>query len=206
MHWPLAGFVFERLDRSFIVRRISHRFVSHYALGAFMEIEVAMTYDQYFDGTRLFNLNTTRTRCICFLLIWYGYPILAALFAFLTVFLCIFGDRTIGPLVWPFGALAFFVWARLAYGRRIRKLYDQQAANMVGRMILSPTGFRFERKNGTANVDYTWGGIESWLERPEMFLLFPGPLSFVRIPKDKLTNEEQDEVRGWISSSGKALT
>ena len=72
-------------------------------------------------------------------------------------------------------------------------------------MILSPTGLRFERKNGTANVDYAWSGIEGWLERPEMFLLFPGPLSFVRIPKDKLASAEQDEVRGWISGSVKPV-
>jgi hypothetical protein len=170
-----------------------------------MEIEVQMTYDQYFEGTRLFSLNTTRSRRFCFLLIWYGYPILAVLFAFFTVFLCIFGDRAISPIAWSFGGSVFFVWARLAYARRIRKMYDQQAANMGGRMILSPTGLRFERKNGTANVDYAWSGIEGWLERPEMFLLFPGPLSFVRIPKDKLASAEQDEVRGWISGSVKPV-
>lgn len=170
-----------------------------------MEIEVQMTYDQYFEGTRLFSLNTTRSRRFCFLLIWYGYPILAVLFAFFTVFLCIFGDRAISPIAWSFGGSVFFVWARLAYARRIRKMYDQQAENMAGRMILSPTGLPFEGKNGTANVDYAWSGMEGWLERPETFLLFPGPLSFVRIPKDKLASAEQDEVRGWISGSVKPV-
>jgi hypothetical protein len=82
-------------------------------------------------------------------------------------------------------------------------LYELQAKNLAGKIILTPTGLRFERKNGTANVDYTWGGIERWIERPEMFLLFPGPISFVRIPKDKLTAAEQDEVREWMSSTVK---
>lgn len=38
-----------------------------------------------------------------------------------------------------------------------------------------------------------------------MFLLFPGPLAFVRIPKDKLTTAEQDEARGWLSASSKRV-
>jgi hypothetical protein len=38
-----------------------------------------------------------------------------------------------------------------------------------------------------------------------MFLLFPGLLSFVRIPKDKLTSAEQDEVRGWLSAASKRV-
>jgi YcxB-like protein len=168
-----------------------------------MQIEVAMTYDEYFEGTRLFNLNSTMSRRLCFYLIWYGFPILAVLFALLTIFLWIGAQRFDTPVVVNFVVSVYFLWARFNYARRLRKLYERQAKNMVGRMTLTSTGLRFERKNGTANVDFTWSGIERWLERPEMFLAFSGPVSFVRIPKDKLSSAEQDEVRGWLSSAVK---
>lgn len=151
----------------------------------------------------MFNLNTTTYRRFCFYLIWYGYPILAAAFALLTVLIWIGERRFSSFLLIEFAVSVFFLWGRFAYPRRIRKLYELQAKNLVGKMTLTPTGLRFERKNGTANVDYTWSDIERWIERPEMFLLFPGPISFVRIPKDKLTAAEQDELRGWMSSAVK---
>ena len=169
-----------------------------------MEIEVAMTYAEFFEGNRLFNLNSTTSRRLCFYLIWYGFPILVVLFSLLTIFLWLGAQRFDIAVVVNFLVSVYFLWARLAYTRRLRKLYERQAKNMVGKMTLTPTGLRFERKNGTANVDYTWSGIERWLERPEMFLAFPGPVSFVRIPKDKLSSAEQDEVRGWLSSAVKA--
>jgi hypothetical protein len=168
-----------------------------------MEIEVEMTCAQYLEGNRLFCLNTTKSRRFCFLLILYGYPILAAVFTLIAVLIWIGDQRVSAQVLINVAFSVFFLWARFSYARRIRKLYEKQAGNMAGRMTLTPTGLRFERKNGTANVDYTWSGIESWLERPEMFLVFPGPLSFVRIPKDKLSSAEQDEVRGWMCSSVK---
>jgi hypothetical protein len=121
----------------------------------------------------------------------------------LTVLIWIGERRFSSFLLIEFAVSVFFLWGRFAYPRRIRKLYELQAKNLVGKMTLTPTGLRFERKNGTANVDYTWSDIERWIERPEMFLLFPGPISFVRIPKDKLTAAEQDELRGWMSSAVK---
>ncbi len=166
-----------------------------------MEIEVAMTYDEYFEGNRLFNLITTTYRRVCFYLIWYGYPILAAVFALITILIWIGERRFSSFFLIEFAVSVFFLWGRFAYPRRVRKLYERQAKNLVGKMTLNPAGLRFERKNGTANVEYRWNGIERWIERPEMFLLFPGPISFIRIPKDKLTSAEQDELRGWMSSA-----
>jgi len=166
-----------------------------------MQLEVDVSYEQYFEATRLLHLHTTRKRRWNFLFAWYGYPILGVVFAILTVLLWS-TDRRLSPsVVFNIGATIFFFWCRFNFATRVRKMYEQQAKNFPGTMTLTPTGLRFERRNGTASTDYRWNAFEQWLEQPEMFLLFPGPLSFVRIPKDKLTAAEQDEVRGWLSSA-----
>ena len=133
--------------------------------------------------------------------VWYGYPILGVVFALLTVLQWSIDRRFSGAVISCIGATIFFFWCRFSFATRVRKTYEQQAKNLHGTMTLTPTGLRYERINGTANGDYTWRAFEQWLEQPEMFLLFPGPLSFVRIPKDKLTTVEQDEVRGWLSAA-----
>lgn len=170
-----------------------------------MQMEVDLSHEQYFEATRLLHLHTTRKRRWSFWIAWYVYPALGVVFAILTVLVWISDQRLSSGVVFNLCATIFFLWCRFSFASRVRKLYEQQAKNFPGTMTLTPTGLRFERKNGTANTDYTWNAFEQWLERPEMFLLFPGPLAFVRIPKDKLTTAEQDEARGWLSASSKRV-
>jgi YcxB-like protein len=170
-----------------------------------MQMEVDLSHEQYFEATRLSHLHTTRKRRWSFLIAWYGYPILGVVFALLTVLVWLSDQRLSSGVVFNLCATIFFLWCRFGFAARIRKMYEQQAKNFPGTMTLTPTGLRFERKNGTASTDYTWNAFEQWLERPEMLLLFPGPLSFVRIPKDMLTSAEQDEVRGWLSVASKRV-
>ena|ERR1700728_868401 len=98
-----------------------------------MEIEVAMTYAEFFEGNRLFNLNSTTSRRLCFYLIWYGFPILVVLFSLLTIFLWLGAQRFDIAVVVNFLVSVYFLWARFAYTRRLRKLYERQAKNMVGK-------------------------------------------------------------------------
>jgi hypothetical protein len=164
-----------------------------------MQIEVDMTYKQYFEATRLMLLNTTAKRRWNYWCLWYVYPVLGTVFAFLTVFMWIIDDRRItGTVLFNLLAAFFFFWCRFSFPSRARKLYEQQATNLQGTMTLTPAGLRYERKNGTASTDYTWNGFENWIERPEMFLVFPNNLSFIRIPKDTMTSTEIDDVRGWF--------
>ena len=169
-----------------------------------MQIEVNQSHQQYFKATRLFHLHTTTKRSWSFLIVWYVFPILGVVFALLT-FLVWFSSRNLNAgVVSNLVATIFFFWCRVGFPSRIRRMYEQQAKNFAGTMTLNPTGLRFERKNGTANTDYTWNAFEQWLERPEMFLLFPGPLSFVRSQR-KTVSAEQDEVRGWLSAASKRV-
>jgi hypothetical protein len=165
-----------------------------------MQIDVDMSFEQYFEANQLFCLKTTRWRRFNYLFLAYVYPILGTVFAILAVQMAIVQHAISGALVQLAFSL-FFFWCRFRYPVRVRKHYDQQAKNLPGTMTLTSEGMRFERKSGTANFDYTWAAFESWIDKPGMFLLMPGGTMFYRIPKDKLTSDEQAQVRGWLSSS-----
>jgi hypothetical protein len=171
-----------------------------------MQIEVDMTFEQYFEATRLLCLHSTKTRRFNYIFIWYVYPIMGAVFALVAVYFWISEKNFSTPVIINIAASIFFFWCRFSFPARARKLYDQQSMNFPGIMTLTSGGMRFERKNGTATTDYSWAAFETWLERAPMFLVFPGPLSFIQIPKNKLTNAEQDEVRAWISASSKQIS
>jgi hypothetical protein len=170
-----------------------------------IEIEVEMTYEQYFECNRLFcSKTTTRFRRFSSFLRQYFYPVLGALFALLAITNWIHG----GPSSVVIGNFLFsaFFWYRFVFAKRLlRKMYEKQAEGVRGTIRLSVNGIRFERRSGTANIDYLWKGVDSWMERPNMFMVIIGPVSFLRIPKDKLTPAEQDEVRGWLSENVKLI-
>jgi hypothetical protein len=170
-----------------------------------LQIEVDMTFEQYIEATRLLCLHSTKKRRWNYIFIWYVYPIMGAVFAFVAAYFWISEKNFSTPVVINIATSVFLFWCRFSFPARARKLYEQQSSNFPGTMTLTSEGMRFERKNGTATTDYSWAAFETWLERAQMFLVFPGPLSFIQIPKDKLTSVEQNEVRTWISASSKYI-
>ena len=170
-----------------------------------IRIEVASTYEEYFESTRLLNLYTTVRRRRNFQLLWYAYPAFGAVFALLTVFTWTMERRLTSGVILNICAAAFFFCCRFSFDTSVRRLYNQQKKDLPGIITLSPEGMRFERANRTASTDYSWSAFDQWLERPEIFLLFPGPLTFIRIPKAKLTIAEQDQLRTWLSTASKHL-
>lgn len=168
-----------------------------------MQIHVDMTFEQYFEACRYFCTKTTRWRRFNYYAGLYVLPLMAVVFAVLAVLSAI--SQTWVAVIWNVAASAFLFWSRFRYPRRMRKMYDQQSKNFAGMMTLTQDGMRFVRDNGTGDANYTWLAFDSWIDRPDMFLVLPGPTMFIRIPKDKLTGEEQSLIRGWLSSS-KLLT
>jgi hypothetical protein len=165
-----------------------------------MQIDIDMSFEQYFEANQLFcRKSTTSWRRFNYWMLIYGYPVLGAVFALLAVQLVL--QRAIVGALIEFLCSIFFFWARFRYPARIRKIYDQQAKDLAGVMTLSLDGLRFERKNGTANADFKWVAFDRWIDKPDMFMILTGPVMFYRIPKDKLTSAEQEQVRGWLSSS-----
>jgi hypothetical protein len=166
-----------------------------------MQIDVEMSFEQYFEVCRIFGTKTTRSRRINYWALMWGFPILGVVFALLAVLMVVTERGSTSWIIFPLAASVFFFWCRFGYPAGVRKLYDQQAKNFAGTMTLNSAGMRFERTDGAANTDYTWAAFDRWIDEPEMFLVLTGPTMFIRIPKDKLTSDEQEQVRGWLSSS-----
>lgn len=168
-----------------------------------MQIHVDMTFEQYFEACRYFCSKTTLRRRINYYMLLYGFPLLGTGFAVLAISSAISQMWT--AVCWNVASSMFFFWFRLRYPARVRKVYDQQSKHLAGLMTLSADGIRFQRDNGTADTNYTWAAFDGWIDRPQMFMVLLGPTMFFRIPKDKLTGEEQSQIKGWLSSS-KLLT
>ena len=173
-----------------------------------MQIEVDMSYEQYFEVNRLLLLKGTASQRWNFVVMYYLIPAAGIVFGAFALY-CWTQVPQFSNEVWIFfsGVSVFFLWGRFRFPAKVRKVYEKIAGNLPGDMSLTTAGVQFERRNGTASINHAWNAFEGWLERPDMFLLFaPGNSGFVRIPKDKLTGAEQDEVRGWISAGSKQVT
>lgn len=169
----------------------------------FMQIEVNTTYEQFFEASRQFCLNTTTKRRWNYAFLWYVYPFLGVLFAFGAVFFLLVHRQVTGTVIYNALASIFFLWCRFSAPRRLKKVYELQKNRFAATMTLTPEGLDCELKDGSARGNHKWSGFENWLETKEMFLLFPNQLTFLILPKDKLNDAEQSEVRGWISAAVK---
>jgi hypothetical protein len=135
----------------------------------------------------------------------YVYPLLGLFFAGVGILTCFKSSNPVSGAVFPFAASIFFFWYRFSSRKRWRKFYERQARDLSGRMTLTEEGISYETADKIALLARKWSGFDSWLERPTMFLLFTSSSLFFRIPKDKLSADEQDEVRGWIGFGSKRL-
>ena len=135
-------------------------------------LDVNMSFDEYFRANKAW-ISTSRKQQLWFWVVMYVFPALG-LASFVIAALSIWQNRSLVPAAIPY--LMWGVWGcfcRLAYQRRVRKLYKIQAAEFFQRMEISEEGIFAERKDGTATFNYRWSGIARWIEKPEFFLLFP---------------------------------
>jgi hypothetical protein len=77
-----------------------------------MQMEVNLSYEQYFEANRLLHLHTTRRRSQNFWCVWYGYPALGVVFAFLTIIEWLTARQLNGSIIFNIGATVFFFWCR----------------------------------------------------------------------------------------------
>ena len=171
-----------------------------------MQIYADMTYEQYFEANRLWLLNTTRKRRWNFWALMYVYPVLGVWFALIAVVLWLV-DHHLDWAAWmSIGASVFYFCRRFYFPIKVRKCYDRAAKQYPKRMTLSSTGMHVERPDNMVSSDISWSALEGWMDRPDSFFGLLSDTSFIRIPKDKLTPAEQDEVRGWLAAASKQIT
>ena len=165
-----------------------------------IDIQVSMSYEEYKRANRVWLLHTTLSRRLNLWFVLYVAPILGIFLILLAVFLWFAPGATKGPTLLFNAAWGLLcLWCPIQYPRKIRKLYQEQASKLSGRMILQSTGLDYQRSDGSANAHYAWAAFDLWTDQPDAFLLMPGSTSFVRIPKDHLSLQDQNEVRGWLT-------
>jgi hypothetical protein len=164
-----------------------------------MQIEVEMNYEQFFEANRLLLMHSTRSRRWNFICAWYACPVLSVILVLMALWLWSLTGHFTLQLFWLFFIAVGCGWCRLGFMRRVRRVFNEQRKHLTGTMRLEPSGLDYVRADESANAHFAWTAFESWLDTPDSFLLFPSSFSLVRIPKEKLTEAEQSEVRGWIA-------
>jgi hypothetical protein len=80
----------------------------------------------------------------------------------------------------------------------LKQAYKAQEKQLNGQqMEISESGISGQWADGSASYQYKWSAFERFMDLPDAFLFLPNSVSFVRIPKDSLTPDEQQTIHGW---------
>lgn len=97
-------------------------------------------------------------------------------------------------------AVLLVIWCKWRSDNCLRKTYEAQKNQLNGQtMRIDESGISGQWKDGGASYQYGWSAFESFLELPDGFLFFPNLVSFVRVPKDSLSLDEQQTLKRWAA-------
>lgn len=109
-------------------------------------------------------------------------PILSVLFAFILLSL----------LARP--------WTRRSRGKCLRRVYEEEQSRLNDQVLtIDESGISCNQSNGKAVSHVTWQAFAYSIDMPDAFLFLPSPNTFVRVPKETLTQSERDLIRQWSS-------
>ena len=92
-----------------------------------------------------------------------------------------------------------------ARNRRLRRVFAAKRAKLNDQVLtLDESGISYDQSNGLMICHYSWRAFACWIDMPDAFLFLPSTRSFVRVPKEGLTEEDQAQIREWSSSVPRA--
>lgn len=93
---------------------------------------------------------------------------------------------------------ALYVWSKLRAKSCLKQVYEAQKRQLNGQqMDIDETGISGQWEDGNASYQFKWSAFQNFAELPDAFLFFPNSVSFVRIPKESLSSDEQLEIKHW---------
>jgi hypothetical protein len=99
-------------------------------------------------------------------------------------------------LVMLFSAL--WLWAKFRTQSCLKQAYNAQEKQLNGQhMDINESGIVGQWADGTASYQYKWSAFERFIDLPDALLFLPNSVSFVRIPKDSLSSEDQQVIKRW---------
>jgi len=94
--------------------------------------------------------------------------------------------------LWTFGTYYTRYCLKKLYRAQEQQLNQQQ-------MAITESGISGNAVDGTVTYSYKWSAFERFIEMPDAFLLLPNLATFLRIPKEHLSAEDQENIRQWRS-------
>lgn len=64
-------------------------------------------------------------------------------------------------------------------------------------MYIDESGIVGKSADDATSYQYKWSAFESFIDLPDAYLLLPNSVTFVRIPKNLLNIDEQENIRRW---------
>jgi hypothetical protein len=96
---------------------------------------------------------------------------------------------------------ATWLWAKFRTQSCLKQAYHAQEKQLNGqRMDINESGIAGQWADGTASYEYKWSAFERFIDLPDALFFLPNSVSFVRIPKEALSSEEQQEIKRWGTS------
>ena len=88
------------------------------------------------------------------------------------------------------------VWSKRRAKYCLKQTFEVQRKQLNGQVMdIDDSGISGQWENGNAAYQYKWSAFEGFLDLPNEFLFLPNSVSFVRIPKDSLSLDEQQMIR-----------
>jgi hypothetical protein len=93
---------------------------------------------------------------------------------------------------------ALWLWTKFRTRSCLKQVYKAQEKQLNGqRMEINESGIVGQWADGSVSYQYKWSAFERFIDLSDAFLFLPNSVSFVRIPKESLSSEEQQEVKRW---------
>jgi len=90
------------------------------------------------------------------------------------------------------------IWSKRRAEYCLKQTYEVQKKQLNGQVMdIDESGIGGRWENGNASYQYKWSAFENFLDLPDAFLFLPNSVSFVRVPKESLSSEEQQDIKRW---------
>jgi hypothetical protein len=104
----------------------------------------------------------------------------------------------IGLLTTWVACLAISKWSKIRYDQCLKKNYQAQEKQLCGQpMTIMEEGISGKSADLTSSYEFQWASFSRLIDLTDGLLFLRNSVSFVRIPKSSLTNDEVRQIMEW---------
>jgi hypothetical protein len=100
-----------------------------------------------------------------------------------------------------FPLAVLYFWSKSRAKSCLKQHFEAQQTQLNGQqMDIDEAGISGNWQDGGAAYQFKWSAFRSFIDLPDAFLFLPNSVSFVRIPKEKLSSDEQLKIKQWAEA------